>query len=166
MILCTAGYCPPAGRSPAMRLRFTCGGIHHRRALVTWVLLFGVFAGHKASDTQVPWLGSVLEALLQRAAELDLAPDTSAAAGPAEAAAAAAELAGRWGQQFDLLYALVHRHTAALHEAFKAGREVGDAEGCAEVRGLVPIGLVRTMLPLCRKAQQDELRAILVDFGA
>ena len=128
-----------------------------------FVLVFVV--GHNASDTQVPWLGSVLEALLQRAAELDLAPDTSAAAGPAEAEAAA-ELAGRWRQQFDLLYALVHRHTAALHEAFKAGREVGDAEGCAEVRGLVPIGLVRTMLPLCRKAQQDELRAILVDFGA
>ncbi|GAB4820628.1 hypothetical protein N2152v2_007674 [Parachlorella kessleri] len=121
--------------------------------------------GHKASDTQVPWLGSVLEALLQRAAELDLAPDTSAAAGPAEAAAGA-ELAGRWRQEFDTLYTLVHRHTSALHEAFKAGREVGDAEGCAEVRGLVPIGLARTMLPLCRKAQQDELRAILVDIGA
>jgi hypothetical protein len=108
----------------------------------------------------VPWVWNVLEALLQRAVELDLAPT------PATSAEPAAELAPHWQRQFGRLYELVHRHTSALHEAFKAGREMGDAEGCAEVRGLVPIALIRTLLPHCTKAQQDEMRSMLVDFGA
>lgn len=117
-------------------------------------------AGHKATDTQVPWLCDIIVALLQRATELDLLQDSGPAAEPA------AELAPLWERHFAGLYVLVHRHVSALHEAFRAGREVGDAAGCAEVRSLVPIGLIRTMLPHCAKAQQDEMRAILVDFGA
>ena len=111
----------------------------------------------------MPWLASVLLALLQRAGELDLAPDTSA---PAPSDESPAELAQLWRRQFGQLYTLVHRHVSALHEAFKAGREMGDVEGCGEVHALVPIALIRTMLLHCSQEQQEEMRGMLVDFGA
>lgn len=134
------------------------------RSLLTctpWPSLLLRPAGHKATDTQVPWLANVLEALLQRAAELDLAPpDSPGEEGPPSA------LAQLWQERFGALYAVLHRHVAALHGAFQAGKGMGDTEGCAEVRGLVPIALIRTALPHCSRAQQEEMRSMLVDFNS
>lgn len=117
--------------------------------------------GVKPSEPHAPWLANLLEALLQRAAELDLAPDASAGEQPA-----GSDLAQRWQQQFDRLYGLLRRHLGALREAFQAGREMGDAAGCEEVRGLLPIGLIRGVLRHCSAAQQEETRALLAEFSS
>ena len=115
-------------------------------------------AGATAHDTQRPWLSDVLTALLQRAAELDLLPATV----PPEEAAAAAAI---WRQQLPRLYALVERHVSALHEAFQAGMAMGEKEAAAEVKALMPISLVRVLLPHCSKEQAGVLRSALRDLG-
>ena len=111
----------------------------------------------------MPWLEAILEALLQRAVELELAPGDGSSAGALEPSSA---LASRWQELFGRLHAVLLRHVAALHEAHAAGKALGDSDGCAEVRGLLPIGLVRTLLPHCGPAAHQELRSLLVDFGA
>ena len=100
----------------------------------------------------------MLTALLQRAAELDLLPATVP---PEEAAAAAAT----WRQQLPRLYALVERHVSALHEAFQAGMAMGEREAAAEVKALMPISLVRVLLPHCTKEQAGVLRSVLRNLG-
>ncbi|EFN58497.1 expressed protein [Chlorella variabilis] len=122
-------------------------------------VLMPLFApGATAHDTQRPWLADVLTALLQRGAELDLLP--GAAAPEREAAAAAA-----WRHHLPALYSLVERHVGALHEAFQAGVAMGEQEAAAEVKALMPISLVRVLLPHCTAQQAGVLRRQLLDLG-
>lgn len=120
--------------------------------------LFPADAGANAHDTQRPWLADVLMALLQRAAELDLLPATV----PAEAAAPAA---AAWRGALPRLYALVERHVGALHQAFQAGMAMGEQEAAAQVKVLMPISLVRVLLPHCSQEQAGALRGMLRDLG-
>lgn len=114
--------------------------------------------GANAHDTQRTWLADVLVALLQRAAELDLQPATV----PGEEAAAPA---AAWRGGLPRLYALVQRHVSALLEAYQAGLAMGEAEAAGEVKALMPIPLVRVLLPHCTKQQADTLRNALLDLG-
>lgn len=97
-------------------------------------------------------------ALLQRAAELDLLPATV----PAEDAAAAATA---WRAQLPQLYSLVARHVGALHEAYQAGVAMGEKEAAAEVKSLMPIALVRVLLPHCSREQAGGLRDAIASLG-
>lgn len=115
-------------------------------------------AGATAHDTQRPWLADVLMALLQRAAELDLLPATV----PAEDAEVAA---ASWRAQLPRLYELVERHVSALHEAFQAGMALGQKDTAAEAKALMPISLVRVLVPHCTKEQAGALRGMLRDLG-
>lgn len=115
-------------------------------------------AGANAHDAQRPWLADVLMALLQRAAELDLLPSTVPDEGVSPAAAA-------WRGTLPRLHALVERHVSALHEAFQAGMAMGEREAAAQVKALMPISLVRVLLPHCSQEQAGALRGMLRDLG-
>jgi hypothetical protein len=60
----------------------------------------------------------------------------------------------------------VERHVGALTEAYRAGLGMGEHEAAAEVKALVPISLVRVLLPHCGPEQTAALRAMLRDLGA
>ena len=81
---------------------------------------------------------------------------------PAEGAEAAA---AAWRAALPRFAALVERHVGALHEAYRAGLAMGEKEAAAEVRALVPIALVRVLLPHCAPEAAGALRSILRDLG-
>lgn len=103
-----------------------------------------------------PWLAHLLAALLARAAEFEMGP---AVVPPKEAAQAAAS----WRAGFPRLYAMLHAHAAAVHGALKEARALGDPATVAEVTALVPLPLLRAMLPHCDKDQAAALRSIIAD---
>jgi hypothetical protein len=118
-----------------------------------------LFAGASAQDSQRPWLAEVLTALLQRGAELDLAPGGEPAQG-AEAAAAA------WRAALPRLSELVASHAGALRAAYQAGLAMGERAAADEVRALVPFALVRVLLPHCGHQEAEGLRELLRDMIA
>jgi DNA topoisomerase 2-associated protein PAT1 len=128
-------------------------------------VLMPLFApGEGAADRRYPWLADALAGLLQRAAELELS--TAVPAGKGAEGEGGAGAGAAWGPLFAGLYGVAHRHAAALLEALEAAREDGDEEGAGEVKRLMPVPLIRSLLPLCSQPQEEELRAVLNAVGA
>jgi len=127
-------------------------------------VLIPLFAPREhTGDNRLPWLCDVLSSLLQRAAEFELS--SAAELVGAEEDAARKETAAQWRANFDLLYATVSRHVEALADAADDAKKEEDVEGVEEIKRLMPVSLVRSMLPHCSKSQEQALRAALTVCG-
>lgn len=123
-------------------------------------VLLPLFApGENEADGRMPWLCDVLTALLQRAAEFELSSAVPAGK------SAQADCSVAWKVHFEKLYTAVERHVLALQEGIAAAKAEGEAAVVDEVRKLVPVGLVRSMLPHCSEAQKGALRGALSAMG-
>lgn len=122
--------------------------------------LLPLFApGERAADTKYPWLAQVLVALLQRASELDLSKRPLSDEAEKEKTEAA------WIDRFSALYGAVVDHVGALDRAVEEAGELDDAAVVEEIRSFVPVGLVKSMVPLCSKEQEEKLRGLLASLG-
>jgi len=90
-----------------------------------------------------PWLGTVLVALAERAAEVDASRDP------------------RWRRLFDRLYRVLERHLRTVADVARAAAEQGAASAAARARAEVPVGVVVALLGAVQPHVDDARGATL-----
>ncbi|CAL8464049.1 g3584 [Coccomyxa elongata] len=141
-------------------------------ALVAGDLMVAPGAGASRADCLLPlyvpgeraherhaWLSDILIALLQRAQELGLAEYASERRAAPDNAAAADGKA--WRSHFGVFFTLVLEHVSTLVEVFTMANAAGAMEAADYARQIVPVNLVRNLLPHATDPQREQLRAKL-----
>ncbi|EIE24972.1 hypothetical protein COCSUDRAFT_83665 [Coccomyxa subellipsoidea C-169] len=141
-------------------------------ALVAGDLLVAPGAGASRADCLLPlyvpgerslerhaWLADLLIAILQRAQELGLAEYASERRAVPDNAAVVDGKA--WRSHFGVFFKLVLEHVSTLVEVFTMATASGATEAAEYARAIVPVNLVRNLLPHATDFQREQLRAKL-----
>ncbi|KAK9831530.1 hypothetical protein WJX81_006306 [Elliptochloris bilobata] len=122
--------------------------------------LLPMFAAGDRSGGHRAWLADVLAALLLSAQDAGLAEYASERRAMEEEGPHAAE--GRaWHGAFDTLYGPLERHMATLLEVYRAAQAAGAQEAAEYARAIVPVDLIRAVLPHLTELRRERLRDTL-----